>query len=89
MGEKAVETIELKDTVEMMNSADYKERFKAEYMQLNIRISKLAGMLSAWSVGKLGFSPTCSYALLEAQLNAMNTYRFFLEERAILEGIEL
>lgn len=81
--------MELKDTVEMMNSADYKERFKAEYMQLNIRIGKLAGMLSAWSVGELGFPPACSYALLEAQLNAMNTYRYFLEERARIEGIEL
>lgn len=25
--------MELRDTVEMMNSADYKERFKAEYYQ--------------------------------------------------------
>lgn len=29
--------MELKDTVEMMLSADYKERFKAEYYQLKIR----------------------------------------------------
>lgn len=28
--------MELKQTVEMMNSADYKERFKAEYMQVAI-----------------------------------------------------
>ena len=27
----------LKDTVEMMNSDDYKERFKAEYYRLVIR----------------------------------------------------
>ena len=29
--------MELKETVEMMNSADYKERFKAEYQQVVIR----------------------------------------------------
>ena len=27
--------MELKDTVQMMQSEDYKERFKAEYLQLN------------------------------------------------------
>ena len=32
---------ELKDTIEMMNSADYKERFKAEYAQTKIRYEKL------------------------------------------------
>ena len=32
---------DLKDTAEMMNSKDYKERFKAEYAQLVIRYDKL------------------------------------------------
>ena len=40
--------MELKQTVEMMNSADYKERFKAEYMQVVIRYKKLANMLEKW-----------------------------------------
>lgn len=31
--------MELRDTVEMMNNADYKERFKAEYYQTAIRLS--------------------------------------------------
>ena len=31
----------LKDTVEMMESIDYKERFKAEYFQLEIRVNGL------------------------------------------------
>lgn len=35
----------LKDTVEMMNSTDYKERFKAEYHQVVIRYQKLKAML--------------------------------------------
>ena len=29
--------MELKDTIELMNSSDYKERFKAEYWQTKIR----------------------------------------------------
>lgn len=33
--------MELKDTVQMMESVDYKERFKAEYLQLKIRINGL------------------------------------------------
>lgn len=80
---------DIKDTIHLMTSDDYKERFKAELIQLDIRISKLAGMLSAWDTGNLGFTPTCPYALLEAQLNTMKTYAFILRERAELEGIEL
>ena len=37
--------MELKDTVSLMQSADYKERFKAEYYQLVIRYKKLKAML--------------------------------------------
>ena len=40
--------MELKDTVEMMNSGDYKERFKAEYQQNIIRYQKLVAMLEKW-----------------------------------------
>ena len=81
--------MELKNTIPMMQSADYKERFKAEVYQLDIRIGKLANMLSAWEAGELKFQPTCSYDLLEAQLNSMKVYRHFLGERAIIEGITL
>lgn len=81
--------MEMKDTIEMMNSPDYKERFKAEVYQLDIRIGKLANMLSAWDAGELKFQPTCSYDLLEAQLNSMKVYRHFLSVRAEIEGIKL
>ena len=33
--------MELKDTVKMMNSDDYKERFRVEYYQTKIRYEKL------------------------------------------------
>ena len=50
---------DLKDTAEMMSSADYKERFKAEYYQTAIRYKKLTAMLDKWDNGTLAFSPTC------------------------------
>ena len=37
--------MELKDTIELMQSEDYKERFKAEYHQLRIRFEKLKAKL--------------------------------------------
>lgn len=79
----------LMDTVPMMASEDYKERFKAEVCQLDIRIGKLVSMLSAWQAGVLDFQPACSYDLLEAQLNSMKVYRHFLFVRAEIEGIKL
>ena len=33
--------MELKDTIELMTSKDYKERFKDEYLQLKIRVEEL------------------------------------------------
>ena len=89
MNEPNLRPMELRDTVPMMESADYKERFRAEYYQLGIRISKLSSMLSSWAAGELSFQPTCSYDLLEAQLNSMKVYLHFLIERAKIEGIEL
>lgn len=81
--------MELRDTVEMMQSSNYEERFKAEVYQLDIRIGKLAGMLSDWGKGQLAFQPKCSYVLLETQLNSMKVYRHLLQMRAEIEGIKL
>lgn len=33
--------MELNETVELMNSADYKDRFKGEYFQVKVRHDKL------------------------------------------------
>lgn len=81
--------IELKDTCEGMTSPDYKERFKAEYLQLTIRMKGLANMLEKYKAGTLPFKPSCSYELLSKQLNSMNLYKLCLEERAIIEDIDL
>lgn len=44
--------MELKDTATLMVSSDYKERFKAEYYQLKIRLEKLKCMLQKWDNGE-------------------------------------
>ena len=53
----------MKDTIELMNSSDYKDRFKAEYYQLKIRYTKLHAMLVKLEAGKLDFTPSSSRAI--------------------------
>lgn len=81
--------MELKDTIDMMTSADYKERFKAEYYQTKIRYEKLHQMCVKYEAGTLDFTPTCSLGLLKAQKAAMGQYLYCLEIRAEIEGIKL
>ena len=79
----------LQDTVDMMLSADYKERFKAEYWQLACRYGKLKAMLADWDNGNLDFKPTCPRSTYNMQVTAMTDYLAVLEARAVMEGIEL
>jgi hypothetical protein len=81
--------MELKDTIEMMNSPDYKDRFRAEYVQLKIRYNKLFDMIIKYKAGTLGFVPSCSLDLLMEQLRAMGNYLMLLETRAEIEKIAL
>lgn len=61
---------ELRDTIEMMNSKDYKERFKAEYYQVVIRYQKLKSMLDKWDNDQLEFIPTCPRSTYNMQITA-------------------
>lgn len=79
----------LLDTIQMMGSKDFKERFKAEYWQLNIRCKKLGNMCRKYSEYELDFTPKCSLELLQAQLGYMRNYLSCLEQRAEIEGIDL
>lgn len=76
----------LKDTTELMNSEDYKDRCKAEQMQLAIRMEGLRVMLDKYKEGTLNFTPSCSYDLLNGQLKAMRLYLSYLEEREQIEN---
>lgn len=79
----------LKDTVELMNSTDYKERFIAEYEQLVIRYKGLINMLYKWDRDELDFKPTCPRSTYNLQTKAMEDYMAVLEARAVMEGIVL
>lgn len=81
--------MELKDTVGMMCSEDYKERFKAEYYQVKIRYGKLKHMLERWDNELLNFVPTCPRSTYDMQIRAMSDYIAVLEARAVMEGITL
>ena len=81
--------MQLKDTVEMMNSADFKERFKAEYYQLSLRLDGLTSMLIKWENNMLDFEPKCSKRTLENQIVFMQGYIGILRLRAQIEEIEL
>lgn len=93
--------MELKDTIEMMQSEDYKERFKAEYQQLKIRYEKLKAFNNKIEAAYRteGQRPEvkkvempkhdCPYDLLRDQQHAMGEYLHVLEVRAVIEGIEL
>lgn len=81
--------MEIKDTIEMMQSADYKERFKAEYVQTKIRYDKLHRMLIKADAGTLEFTPTCPLDLLKEQKAYMGNYLRCLEIRAEIEKVDL
>ena len=81
--------MELLDTVELMVSDDYKERFKGEYYQVKERYERLRKMVVRYQAGTLSFEPKCDLELLKSQLSAMRDYIYILEVRAQIEGVEL
>lgn len=70
-------------------SEDYKERFKAEYRALVIRLKKLETMIFKYEHDMLDFKPSCPCFILERQLDHMESYAKTLRERAVIEHIEL
>lgn len=85
----SMDGMQLSDTIEMMASADYKERFRAEYFQTVIRFQKLKGMLDRWDKGELNFYPSCPRSTYNMQVAAMADYIAVLEARAVMEGVAL
>lgn len=81
--------MELQDTIALMNSEDYKERFKAEYFQTKIRYDKLHKMLVKAEAKTLDFQPSCPLSTLISQKRCMGEYLKQLEIRAEIEGIDL
>jgi hypothetical protein len=88
----------LKDTVKMMQSEDYKERFKAEYYQTKIRYEKLKAFntkIAAAELTEHTDNPVdmpkhdCPKHLLRDQQRIMGEYLHILEIRAEIEQIDL
>lgn len=91
--------MELKDTIGMMISDDYKERLKAEYYQTKERYERLKKFntkIEAWErtpstkqIFKSQPKHDCPYDLLREQQKIMGEYLHILEVRAVMEKIEL
>lgn len=81
--------MELIDTVYLMTSDDYKDRFMAEYYQVKIRYQKLKSILDKYEEGTLDFEPSCSISLLMMQRDIMEDYLNVLQDRAITENISI
>ena len=88
----------LADTEKFMNSADYRDRFVAEYIQLKIRYEKLkdfntrieaAVRTRGADVGVDEPEHDCPAGLLREQQAAMGEYLHLLEVRAKIEDIDL
>ena len=77
----------LKKSADLMLSSDYKERFIAEYLQINNRYEGLKRMLENWD-RNFKFHP-CPREVYTFQLKAMEEYRDTLVIRAEIEGITL
>ena len=89
--------MELKNTAALMNSDDYKERFKAEYYQTKIRYEKLkafntrieAAFFTRDSANAVKEpAHDCPHELLRDQQRSMGEYLHSLEVRAVIEEIE-
>lgn len=78
---------ELKDTVALMESDDYKDKFKAEYWQTKMRFDALRKTIVKLDAGTLNLNT--DIRLLREQVNAMGSYLYILEVRAEIEKIEL
>lgn len=90
--------MKLKDTIANMTSADYKERFIAEYQQTKIRYEKLKHFNTRIKAAEMtAFLDTsvempkldCPRDLLLEQQHVMGQYLHILELRAVVEGISL
>ena len=79
----------LLSTSDGMRSPNYKERFKAEIRQLEIRVEKLFAIIEKHRKGKLEFELNCPFEILEGQFILMRNTLGIMRQRAKIEGIVL
>lgn len=81
--------MDLKDTVELMVSPNWKDRFVAEYLQTKIRYEKLHKLIVKRECGKQGFDTPISLESWKEQAKHMGLYLYELEKQAVIHGVEL
>lgn len=81
--------MELKDTIELMCSENYEDRFIAEFWQTCIRHDKLLNMICKYEAGTLEFEPKCPIDILKRQKRIMFKYLLCLAMRAEIENVNL
>ena len=81
--------MELKDTINLMTSPDWVDRFKAEYFQTKIRYEKLHKMIVLREVGRLSFETPIPLGFWETQAHHMGMYLYELEKQAAIHGIDM
>lgn len=87
----------LKDTILGMCSMDYKERFRAEYLQTKERYEKLKALNTKIEAANYNTTEAkvempkhdCPDWLLRKQQSVMGEYLHILELRAVIEGVKL
>ena len=89
MEETKRDEVTMEMTIDLMNSQDYRDRFKGEYAQTLIRVRKLNDMLNEYDAGTLGFDLDSTVYLLRNQSAYMQAYLKTMEERAVYENIDL
>lgn len=77
----------LEETIGLMTSNNYEDRFIAEYEQLKERYDKLKEIVDNWDTRT--FTPKCSVSVYQSQLSAMKQYLKILELRGRVENINL
>jgi hypothetical protein len=81
--------MELKDTIDLMTSQDWKDRFLAEYLQVKIRYEKLHRLIVRREVGMIDFDTPIPLESWKEQAKHMGMYLYELEKQAVLHGVEL
>lgn len=72
----------------LQSSLDWKDRLKAEYLQLKDRLEKLHRTLTKIDAGTIDFKGKTTIPVLLTQEKHMTNYLHTLEVRMELEGIE-
>lgn len=81
--------MELKDTINLMVSEKWEDRFVAEYLQTKIRYEKLHKLIVKREADKQEFDTPIPLKSWWRQAELMGMYLHELEYQAALHGIEL